>query len=33
MTDLIEHLPPRAHDLVDGLGYVNGHMDGALAPR
>src|SRR5262249_38701828 len=28
-TDLVEHLPPRAHDLVDGLVYVNGHTDGA----
>src|SRR3974390_650277 len=28
-TDLVEHLPPRAHHLVDGLGHVNGHTDGA----
>src|SRR6516162_714330 len=28
-TYLVEHLPTRTHDLVDDLGHVNGHTDGA----
>src|SRR6516164_952511 len=26
---LVEHLPTRTHDLVDDLGHVNGHTNGA----
>src|SRR5215467_9462033 len=28
-TDLVEHLPAGAYDLVDNLNRVNGHTDGA----
>ena len=31
--ELVDHLPGGAHDLVDGLGHVNRHTDGARLVR